>query len=328
MVEVFKDVHEFLVKKGGELLTAGDAIKSTNVTNTNTLKEELIELPHQFFSIANPDKTIFNLQSFKTIPWWMIGEILTEFLNFNPPVMAKYRNDLIDQSYKLMADGTIEYMYGSRWKEHNQIENVRKKLISNPNSKRAIIQTWMPYDTELTREDVPCNVNYMFLGRDGKLDMTATIRSNDICRGSKYDYFLAGFMQQSMAALTNQKVGNLYLSINSLHTYSKDRSTLEAAVQQAQQNSNKSISINLPEHIDVLQYWNDLRHVKKAEESSYNSAFQYCDKHINDIHTPIFKDFARIIGINNAITSKNRDYKHKFIDDIQNDDVRRLLNGS
>lgn len=323
MAESFQDVHKFLFAKGSALLGSGGAVKTSNSSNTGTMKEELVELPHQFFYFENPSSTIFDLKSFKTLPWWMVGEVVSEFLNLNPPLMSRYREDIINGSYKMMPDGTMEYSYGSRWKEFNQLEAVRQRLTANPTTKRAIIQTWMPYDPDLNRADSPCNVNYMFLARDKKLDMTATIRSNDIMRGTKYDYFLASFMLQSMAALTNQEVGKLYFHINSLHYYTRDANKLEEAVNESM--SVKPISISLPKTMEVEKYWNDLRHIKKSEEAAYNGAFDYAQKHIGDINYPIFRDFGRILGLRNSQFVKNDLATRAFQDEIETPEVRRWI---
>lgn len=322
-METFGDVHEFLQHKLEQFHEQGKRIRSANDSNAGTLKEELIELPHQFFAITDPTKTVFNLDTYKTQPWWMVGEILSEFLNLNPPLMTRYRPDLIDNSYKLTAQGTVEYMYGNRWAEHNQIENVRKKLAANPTSKRAIIQTWMGYDSDPGRVDVPCNVNYMFLGRDGKLDMTATIRSNDILRGAKYDYALAAFMQQSMASWVGMDVGSLYLSINSLHMYSKDFPQLEEILEEFSMGANPPVALQLLKNVSPQAYWNDMRHVKKAEDASYNGAFDYFEKHVGDMSIDLFKDFAYIYGIRNARTAGRRDLIEKYKGSISQPDIKR-----
>ena len=321
MIKRYDDVHHFLADKGAELLAKQVEVKTTNAGNAGTLKDTLFELPHQFFVISCPAKTVFNLPHFKTIPWWLVGEFLTEFLALNPPLMTRYREDIIKESYSLMADGTTEYCYGSRWAEFNQLDNVRKKLIANPHSKRAIIQTWMPYDSELTRSDVPCNTSYMFLGRGDRLDMTATIRSNDIFRGTRYDYALAAFMLQSMAALVGQKVGDLYFHINSLHVYERDIPMLTIAV--AESRSELAISLSLPEVLDISKFWEDLRRVKASEEASYNAAFDSVNHHIAKINYSIFRDFARIISRRNAKYCKLENEAAKLHSELEDDEMKR-----
>ena len=168
----YENVYHMLKDKTKLLYNASGKVISTNSENVGTLKENLTELPHQFFSIKDPTSIIFNLPSYKTQPWWLVGELLTEFLNLNPPLMNKYRADLIEDMYSLTPQGTCEYLYGTRWAEHNQLEDVRRRLTENPHSKRAIIQTWMPYDGGAERKDAPCNIAYMFLVT------TTALRSN------------------------------------------------------------------------------------------------------------------------------------------------------
>lgn len=296
----FENIYEFLKYYSNELVKQGDVVDSTNPKNVESLKSRLIEMPHQFFSINNPRQIILNLPTFRAQPWWLVGEILTEFLALNPPLMAKYRPDIIEQSYKLTPQGTCEYLYGTRWENYSQIENIRKRLLKNPNSKQCIITTYQSYDTNSDKTDVPCNINYMFLGRDNKLDMTATIRSNDMMRGLKYDYPLASFMLQSMAAWTKQDVGKLYFLVNSLHYYKQDESKLTAILKDLDKNKSLPISLDLRVDDDVTSFYKDLRDVKKAEESSYNGNFDYADEIIGSMKYQIFRDFARIFCIKNA----------------------------
>lgn len=323
MIEKYIDANDFILKKGKELLESGEQVDTTNFKNEGTLKNKLYELAHQFFEIENPKATLFDIAGFKTTPFWMAGELLTEFLNKNPPVMIKYKEDVIHQSYEMKATGDVEYSYGSRWKEFNQILHAYDILKKNPNSKRVIIQTWMPWDIDINKSDVPCNINYMFLSRNGKLDMTATIRSNDILRGTKYDYALASFMLQSLASWTNLEVGGLYFSINSLHIYEKDGKKLEEVLNNEYSPSPQMI---IPSNLKIEDYWHDFRHVEKAEEASYHSAFDYFDKYLSDMRIPFFRDLARIYGIRNARFVKNTERENKYKSDVETEEMKRWLN--
>ena len=318
----YDNVNNFLELSCKRILNEESCIKSTNNANKNTIKEELIELPFQFFCIENPYNTIFNLKTFRTIPWWMVGEILTEFLNLNPPLMNKYSPNIINEMYKLTPQGTCEYLYGSRWFEHNQLENIRKKLIENPNSKKCIIQTFMPYDSEEQRNDAPCNCSYMLLSRNNVLNLTAVIRSNDLLRGVKYDYFLASFMLQSIANWCDLKVGKLYFYINSLHVYKQDIDKVNLVLDELKTNSN-IISLQLKCYKE--HYWNDLRHIKKAEEAVYNGNFDYFEKNLNDIKSPTFRDFTRIIGIKNVRTLGNQDKKTLYFESIEDKSIKKWM---
>ncbi len=323
MIESYKDANDFLLKKGNELLKYGEKVETTNEKNEGTLKNALYELSHQFFRIEDPRATIFDIDGFKTTPFWMTGELLTEFLNKNPPVMTKYAKEIVHQSYDIQPTGDIEYSYGARWKEWNQILNAYKILKDNPNSKRVLISTWMPYDVDANKNDVPCNINYMFLGRNNKLDMTATIRSNDFLRGTKYDYALAGFMQQSMASWTGMDVGNLYFSINSLHLYEKDKNKLEKILEN--QKYKPSPKLEIPKNVDIETYWKDLRHIEKVENAAWHHAWEYVDKNIADIEYPIFRDLSRIYAIRNSNFHGRKDLFEKYKSDIELPEMKKWI---
>lgn len=324
-METYKNIYELIKVKFPELLQEGKKITSTNSNNANTLKEELIELPHQFFCIEDSAATILNLPSFKTHPWWMCGELLTEFLALNPPIMNKYANETIEQMYKLTPQGTCEYCYGVRWGNFNQLENARKKLTDNPSSKKVIIQTWEPQDMSPERIDSPCNVNYMLLNRDNKLDLTATIRSNDAQRGLKFDYYLASFMQQSLASWTNLDVGKLYFSINSLHTYGKDLDKIEQIITEVNNVKTDPIKLVLPFNLESRLYWDNFRRIERAEQAAYNGAWDSLDYQIDKNEIPLFRDFARIFAIKNGNHYKKPHMVDRYTKEIESTEVKRWL---
>lgn len=317
----FTDVYDFLRHYSINFLKLSKqkTIKTNNKRNIGTLKEELVEIPHQFFGIKNPTKIIFNLKNYNTRAWWLVGEILTDFLVLNPPLMSKYRPDIIQESYKLNPQGFVTSLYGGRWFESNQFENVRKRLIDNPTSKRCVITTFQPNDSAPHLDESPCNVNYMFLGRDGKLDMTASIRSNDFTRGTKYDYPLASFVLQNMASWTNMEVGQLYFYINSLHVYKKDIANLEKVVKELEDNMSKPVELLLPNaNVNVESFYEDLRRVKKAEDAAYNGNWEYCDRNINLTKYMLYRDFGRVLKLKNArLPYKNEKEEKKTLDDFE-----------
>jgi hypothetical protein len=164
----------------------------------------------------------------------------------------------------------------------------------------------------------------MLLGRNGKLDLTATIRSNDIMRGVKYDYALASFMQQSIASWVNLEPGKLYFSINSLHTYNKDAGKLEEIVKELE-TADKPIDLVIPGNIKSEDYWNDFRRVKKVEEATYNGAWDYADEQIDKISIPIFRDFSRIFAIKNAKHNKKQNMVRRYTGELEIDENKRWL---
>lgn len=152
---IYKDINEAAIDLGYKLLKS-ESIKSTNKTNTNYKNIIGGELIQQFFTLTNPAAVIGTYKNHKGYKWWGYGEILSEFLNLNPPIMYKYKPELFSQHYDLLDDGRMQYTYSNRFQEFNQFVNIYNKLKDNPNSKRAVIDIYTPYDTAPDRADVPC----------------------------------------------------------------------------------------------------------------------------------------------------------------------------
>jgi len=123
----FEDIQEALKYFINEIFKK-DTLQSKNIKNLKTYKKEIIELPHQFFEIKNSKKVMFKLDNYRCHNWWVVGEILSEMLNINPPMMVNYNKDLISWAYDLQCDGTVEYMYGGRWGEFNLLSQTYKLL--------------------------------------------------------------------------------------------------------------------------------------------------------------------------------------------------------
>jgi thymidylate synthase len=78
----------------------------------------------------------------------------------------------------------FEYTYGERlnaWgvEAINQIDYVVQKLNDDSSTRRAVATTWDPRkDTKV--DEVPCLNHFVFMEREEVLDLSVTIRSNDM----------------------------------------------------------------------------------------------------------------------------------------------------
>ncbi len=122
--------------------------------------------------------------------------------------------------------------YGNKTKV-DQLTYVYEKLKADPETRQAIISFWNPAEDcfgeccedsnkkELkTSLDFPCSQNLQFLIRDGKLDCTFFIRSNDVIFGmTSINFYEFSVIQEILAYFLNVKVGSFYYFVNSLHLY-------------------------------------------------------------------------------------------------------------
>ncbi|MDD2326481.1 MAG: thymidylate synthase [Alphaproteobacteria bacterium] len=136
---------------------------------------------------------------------------------------------------KMLEFTDFESSYGKRSGAHGQIANVLSQLETNPDTRRAVLSIW---DSELdsTGEgaDRPCTLSIGFrrrpspLGVDGVtgsdevLNMTVTMRSNDVVRGVYGDSIQFMLLLNTFAAALGVNVGTYVHHAQSLHVYQSD----------------------------------------------------------------------------------------------------------
>lgn len=113
--------------------------------------------------------------------------------------------------------------YGPRlrdWDGVDQLDEIRKLLCSDPESRRAVAVLFDPARDFVETLDVPCNNWLHFLVRDGRVDLNVTVRSNDILWGfSGINTFEWSVLHEMMAFWLGVKVGYGSFFISSLHLY-------------------------------------------------------------------------------------------------------------
>lgn len=102
----------------------------------------------------------------------------------------------------------------------NQWEYVKELLRNDPSSRQAVIH--IKDASNKPTKDVPCTVYLQFFTRDGKLNMSTHMRSNDIWMGVPYDMFSFCFLQMLLAMELGVEVGQYTHYAGSLHIYSRD----------------------------------------------------------------------------------------------------------
>lgn len=118
--------------------------------------------------------------------------------------------------------------YGHRLRHHfglDQIQRACEVLSANPDSRQVVLQYWdgrvdFPLLSGAPRApDIPCNVISMLKVRDGKLDWTQVMRSNDVCRGLPYNLLQFTVLQEVLAGWLDLEMGQYCHWSDSLHAY-------------------------------------------------------------------------------------------------------------
>jgi len=125
----------------------------------------------------------------------------------------------------------FDYTYGERlnaWGDEgiNQIDYVIKKLKKNPNSRRAVATTWDPRkDTRV--DEVPCLNHFVFMVREGSLDITVMIRSNDMYGAWPANVYALGELLDYVSERTDLEHGTVTTFSVNAHIYKNDWSKAE-----------------------------------------------------------------------------------------------------
>lgn len=136
---------------------------------------------------------------------------------------------------KMLNFTDFESTYGKRTGQHDQLNNVLTQLTETPDTRRAVLSIW---DSELDSSgagaDRPCTLSIGFRRRpsvlgidavtnsDEVLNMTVTMRSNDVIRGSYGDFIQFMLLQNTFAAALGVNVGSYTHNVQSLHVYQSD----------------------------------------------------------------------------------------------------------
>lgn len=144
--------------------------------------------------------------------WYLAASDDAEFVSYYIPAYRK----------ETEIDGTIRGAYGPRlfsagW--HNQFANVVDLLRRRPSTRRAVIQLFDHRDLAGTYKVVPCTCSLQFLVRAERVNLVASMRSNDAFRGLPHDVFCFTMLQELVARTLGLELGEYFHHIGSLHLH-------------------------------------------------------------------------------------------------------------
>lgn len=129
----------------------------------------------------------------------------------------------------LAGDGpTFHGAYGKRLRSHlgfDQFARAYHALKHTPDSRQVVLQIWdgkidLPAeDGSPVAADIPCNLLSLLKIREGRLEWTQVMRSNDIFRGIPYDFVQFTCLQEIIAGWLGIGLGPYCHVSDSLHAY-------------------------------------------------------------------------------------------------------------
>lgn len=193
-------------------------------TETSPRGFKIKELLNYSFSI-DPSDNIVTLPGFETnvgyakdeLEWYYSGSNRIDFSPRIQRVWSKYSDD----------GETVNSNYGHRVFGHkqgylNQWDWVKQKLVSDTDSRQAVINVNDVSDKFSETKDFPCTMYIQVFNRDDALHWLTSMRSNDAVLGVRNDVYCFSEMQKRMAAELGLRAGTYMHHAGSMHLYEKD----------------------------------------------------------------------------------------------------------
>ena len=213
--EAFLACAEHIIKYGRSVSPRGDGT---------------LEIPTSIVEISDPTKSFITLKERKHPYTFMIMELVWMLSGDTNPWITQYLKRWSDFIDDIHGESRLMGAYGPRIRSVFGIDQLRyvvDKLTKDQNSRQAFITISNPAVDHLGYRDTPCTTGFQFFIRDNELEMTATMRSNDLLLGACTDWFNFCSIQGLLASILGVELGAYRHVANSLHVYKRDIEKVE-----------------------------------------------------------------------------------------------------
>lgn len=179
------------------------------------------ELNNYSFTLTNLDNNVINVRNISKsyicgeLLWYALGRKDVAFINKFAGLWGRISDDG-ETSYSAYGD-IVFNRHG-----FNQVEKIIQLLCDDPESRRAVINFNVPNENVIKTKDEICTIALQFLIRDGKLNCTGIMRSNDVWYGLPYDVIFFTELTKYIARRVNVEVGTYTHHVISLHAYERN----------------------------------------------------------------------------------------------------------
>lgn len=129
---------------------------------------------------------------------------------------------------KFTDGGYFHGAYGPRLR--GQLPKIVQRLTDDPATRQAVATIWDPLHDLHTdgMHDYPCTVYLSWCLRNGRLEQTTHMRSNDLWWGWTYDIVMFTQLQCTLANVLGAAVGPYHHVVDSFHLYERDLEAINA----------------------------------------------------------------------------------------------------
>jgi len=247
--------------------------------------------------------------------WVLAGRNDLQFL-------AKY----LPRAQDFSDDGkTWRAGYGPRlrnWHGTDQLSEVVNMLRSDPTSRRAVMSMFDPAADFTASKDVPCNNWIHFVQRNGRLDMSIAVRSNDIMWGfSGINTFEWSVTQEVVARALGAQVGSQNWLVGSMHLYGRH---FEQAATVLQLGPGTGVYDRGAESVAYDGQWEALNHDLETwfrVESLIREGSPEAHSAIDGYPEPLLRSFLRVVHGHWLMTAGDLSGAYRAIEPLNGTDV-------
>lgn len=204
-----KNNHSDYVKVLGALFGNGQVQESRN-GKTLEVQDLIIEVENPHEMAPNGVRTGYSVSI-----GWVEGLQLIAGISdsaLTAQVQPNFRNYMEDDTGKFWG------AYGPRLVD--QLPVIAGRLAAEPDTRQAVTTLWDPeFDSRGGKKDHPCTTAFVFQIRDGRLNMSTLMRSNDLWWGWPYDSQQFAMLQLTLAGVLEVPVGTYTHHAVSAHLY-------------------------------------------------------------------------------------------------------------
>ena len=140
--------------------------------------------------------------------------------------IGDFNKQVLNYADEINGEKIFNAAYGYRMRQQFNIDQLKDMIIGigqDVNSRQNVMVYRHPVKDRAnkTTNDRACNIASLFQVRDGKVNMSQVVRSNDFIWGMPYNFIQFGHIQQTIAEALSLDVGSLTWFANNLHVYEK-----------------------------------------------------------------------------------------------------------
>lgn len=178
--------------------------------------QETLEVRPLVFTLLNASNSLVTLPSRKmNLTFSLVESLQLIAMTSDSDQQIRFNSNMANFVDK--ATNQFEAPYGLALRE--QLIPTIDALKRDPDTRRAVITIYEGAQMQLSRANVPCTESLQFFIRDGKLELTVMMRSNDLWWGVPYDVAQFTAVQFVVAQALHLPMGAYHHIAASGHIY-------------------------------------------------------------------------------------------------------------